>query len=47
MNTAQSHPGSDIRPFRVEAPEADLADLRERLSRSRFATHTARSTLQR
>ena len=27
----------EIRPFRVEFPQADLDDLRERLERTRFA----------
>lgn len=34
MNTATGT--ADIRPFRVDIPQADLDDLRERLSRTRF-----------
>ena len=29
--------GSDIRPFRIEIPQADLDDLQERLARTRYA----------
>jgi pimeloyl-ACP methyl ester carboxylesterase len=35
MTNAQSH-GSDIRPFRVEIPQADIDDLNERLARTRL-----------
>ncbi|HEX7169445.1 MAG TPA: epoxide hydrolase N-terminal domain-containing protein, partial [Rubrobacter sp.] len=30
-------PDAEIRPFRVEIPQADLDDLRERLARTRWA----------
>jgi hypothetical protein len=28
--------GTDIRPFRIQVPEADLDDLRDRLARTRW-----------
>lgn len=36
MTTTEST-GSDIRPFRIDIPQADLDDLRDRLARTRFA----------
>jgi len=34
--SAAEHDGDEIRPFRVEVPQADLDDLRERLARTRW-----------
>lgn len=35
--TSPASTGSDIRPFRIDIPQADLVDLRDRLARTRFA----------
>lgn len=34
--TVSVSPGADIRPFKVDVPEADLVDLRDRLARTRW-----------
>lgn len=34
--TAAQHAGDEIRPFRVDVPQGDLDDLRERLARTRW-----------
>jgi pimeloyl-ACP methyl ester carboxylesterase len=37
MTTATQANSTDIRPFRIEIPQADLDDLRDRLARTRYA----------
>lgn len=34
--SAEQHAGDEIRPFRVDVPQADLDDLRDRLARTRW-----------
>jgi hypothetical protein len=34
--TGTTRSGEEVRPFRIEVPEADLDDLRERLARTRW-----------
>jgi pimeloyl-ACP methyl ester carboxylesterase len=33
---ARTHAGAEVRPFRIEVPQADLDDLRDRLARTRW-----------
>jgi epoxide hydrolase len=41
MTAITSHSETDIRPFRVEIPQADVDDLRERLARTRWPDQAA------
>ena len=44
--TGADRPETDIRPFRIEVPRADLEDLRDRLARTRWANELPAETFR-
>ncbi|MPZ80326.1 MAG: alpha/beta fold hydrolase [Actinophytocola sp.] len=40
-NTDENSGGTEVRPFRIEIPQADLVDLRDRLARTRWSADLA------